>query len=180
MATRDHIIATALDLFSKNGYENTSIRQIARVADISLGLMYNYFKSKDALLEVILLEGLQDVKISFTFPRDAEEPLKTLVKNVFQVLHQKKQHWRLIHSLRMQQTTMQKFEAEQEEIKSYILTELSMILEKLGYAQPMPEAILLYATIDGLAAHYLLNEKYPLHKMAALLLEKYKSPQHER
>ncbi|MEK6476016.1 helix-turn-helix domain-containing protein [Catalinimonas sp. 4WD22] len=178
MNTKDHIIATALELFSRNGYEKTSIREIARTANLSLGLMYNYFKSKDALLERILMEGLVDIKASFTFPRDSEDPLKDLVENTFRILHEKRRHWRLIHSIRMQEATMKRFEAEQEEIKSYILTELSVILEKMGYTQPMPEAILLYASIDGLAAHFLLNERYPISKMAALLVEKYKLPQY--
>jgi hypothetical protein len=37
----------------------------------------------------------------------------------------------------------------------------------------MQEAILLYASIDGIAAHYFINNKYPVHRIAALLVDKY-------
>lgn len=175
MSTKHHIIETALELFSRNGYEKTSIREIAKAANISLGLMYNYFKSKDALLETILIDGMRDITLTFTFPKEADEPLKALIENIFRILQEKRRHWRLIHSVRMQDSIMKRFEVEQEEIKGFILTEISMILESMGYQQPMPEAILLFATIDGLAGHFLMNEKYPIERMAALLVEKYKA-----
>ncbi len=177
MLTKDHITEVALTLFSKNGYEKTSIREIAKTADISLGLLYNYFESKEALLADILANGMGNIKLSFTFPKNAEEPLRTLMENVFRVLQEKKQHWRLMHSIRMQDAAMENFKAEQEASKSYMLTELSLVLESMGYRQPMQEAILLFATIDGLAGQFLLNEKYPMYKMLALLVEKYRAPQ---
>lgn len=180
MSTKSQILATALELFSQNGFEKTSIREIAKTANISLGLLYNYFKGKDELLGAILKEGIEDIKHSFTFPSDDPDPLKTLLENIFHILHEKRQHWRLLHSIRMQNSIMKKYENEQEEIKAYILTELSLILEKMGYTQPLPEAILLFASIDGLAGHFLLNEKYPIYKMAALLLEKYKTHSYEQ
>ncbi|WPP48175.1 TetR/AcrR family transcriptional regulator [Catalinimonas niigatensis] len=179
MSAKNHIIETALELFSRNGYEKTSIREIAKAANISLGLMYNYFKSKEALLETILVDGMGDITLSFAFPKDSDEPLKTLVENIFRILQEKRRHWRLIHSIRMQESIMKKFEVEQEEIKGFILTEISLILESMGYQQPMPEAILLFATIDGLAGHFLMNEKYPIDRMAALLIEKYKVPHYD-
>lgn len=177
MSTKSHIIDTALDLFSRDGYEKTSIRQIAKTAEISLGLMYNYFKSKEDLLQHIFLEGIADIKATFTLPSQSETVLSDLINNIFGGLHDKRKHWRLIHSLRMQDASVKPFEAVQEEMKSYILTELSMMLEHMGYRQPMQEAILLYASIDGLIAHYLLNEKFPISRMTQLLIDKYQAPQ---
>ncbi|MDR0566704.1 MAG: TetR/AcrR family transcriptional regulator, partial [Prevotellaceae bacterium] len=44
---------TALKLFAEKGYDATSINEIAQSAGISKGLMYNYFKSKEELLQTI-------------------------------------------------------------------------------------------------------------------------------
>ncbi len=44
----------ALQLFAHQGYASTSISQIAQKADISKGLMYNYFESKEELLKTIV------------------------------------------------------------------------------------------------------------------------------
>ncbi|MFP4088661.1 MAG: TetR/AcrR family transcriptional regulator [Cyclobacteriaceae bacterium] len=176
MSTQQKIVDTALTLFSKHGYEKTSIRTIAKETDISLGLMYNYFKSKEALLEAIFEAGLDDIKTSFAFPEDSRTPIKDLVENIFSILEEKRAYWRLLHSIRMQHDLMEKFAQRQEEVNNFILTEISLILEGMGYRQPMQEAILLYATIDGIAAHYFMNDKYPIWKIAALLVNKYQNP----
>ncbi|WP_434381140.1 TetR/AcrR family transcriptional regulator [Melittangium boletus] len=49
-ATREHILATALKLFRKRGFEGTTMRDIAQAADLSLGAAYHYFPSKEALV----------------------------------------------------------------------------------------------------------------------------------
>ena len=49
-ATRDRLYATAIRLISKAGYEATTLRDIAREADVSAGLLYRYFPSKQAVI----------------------------------------------------------------------------------------------------------------------------------
>ena len=45
--TRERILQTALTLFRTNGYENTTLRQIATESGSSLGLAYRYFSCKE-------------------------------------------------------------------------------------------------------------------------------------
>lgn len=48
--TRARILSTALQLFRKNGYEATTMRDVARGAELALGSAYYYFQSKEALV----------------------------------------------------------------------------------------------------------------------------------
>jgi AcrR family transcriptional regulator len=48
--TRRHILDTALDLFAAQGYDATTMREIAAAADCSLGLAYRYFASKEDMV----------------------------------------------------------------------------------------------------------------------------------
>lgn len=48
--TRHIILTTALDLFTQQGYDKTTMREIAGAASVSLGLAYRYFASKEALV----------------------------------------------------------------------------------------------------------------------------------
>ncbi len=48
--TREHILGTALTLFSRDGYDQTTMRDIAREADCSLGLAYRYFARKEEMV----------------------------------------------------------------------------------------------------------------------------------
>lgn len=48
--TRDRIFAAALRLFREQGFENTTMRDVAAAAGQSLGAAYHYFPSKDAIV----------------------------------------------------------------------------------------------------------------------------------
>lgn len=49
--TRAHIVAVALRLFRERGYEQTTMRVIAREAGVSVGNAYYYFASKEHLVQ---------------------------------------------------------------------------------------------------------------------------------
>ncbi|HEY8945888.1 MAG TPA: TetR/AcrR family transcriptional regulator [Polyangiaceae bacterium] len=57
--TRQQLLEAALQLFSKRGFERTTMRAIAKQAGLSLGAAYHYFDSKDAIL-TSYYEWLQD------------------------------------------------------------------------------------------------------------------------
>jgi AcrR family transcriptional regulator len=53
---KQDIIRAANDLFVKQGYHGTSMRQIARAANIALGGLYNHFDSKQQVFKQVFLE----------------------------------------------------------------------------------------------------------------------------
>jgi AcrR family transcriptional regulator len=52
--TREKILQAAFDVLSREGYENTSIKQIAEQAGVAQGLVHYYFKSKQRLVMEVL------------------------------------------------------------------------------------------------------------------------------
>ncbi len=55
---RDRILSVATTEFANNGFENTSIHQIAKKADISVGSIYKYFENKEELFSMVVKESL--------------------------------------------------------------------------------------------------------------------------
>ncbi|MEI3614868.1 TetR/AcrR family transcriptional regulator [Pseudogracilibacillus sp. SO30301A] len=51
---RDKILNAGLKLFSEKGYYDTTTNEIAKVAGVSIGSLYSYFKDKDAIFLNIL------------------------------------------------------------------------------------------------------------------------------
>src|SRR5215467_5275824 len=49
--TKALILETALEIFHERGYEQTTMRAIARKANLSLGNAYCYFHSKEHLIQ---------------------------------------------------------------------------------------------------------------------------------
>jgi AcrR family transcriptional regulator len=49
-AARDRLYGTAISLIAERGYEATTLRDIARAAGVSVGLLYRYFPSKQSVV----------------------------------------------------------------------------------------------------------------------------------
>src|SRR5581483_7263376 len=49
-AARNRLYAAAIGLIAQRGYEATTLRDIAKEADVSVGLLYRYFPSKQAVV----------------------------------------------------------------------------------------------------------------------------------
>jgi AcrR family transcriptional regulator len=57
--TRAAILSAAAELFTRQGYETSTMQEIATLADVGLGTMYGYFPSKEDVLRTILDERRQ-------------------------------------------------------------------------------------------------------------------------
>lgn len=71
--TREQIIDVALDLFIEQGYDETTMEQIAERAEVGSSTLYRYFPSKDLLILDRLVHGI-DLGTRLR-TRPAEEPL---------------------------------------------------------------------------------------------------------
>ena len=58
ITTEDKIITAARRLFTRNGYEATKTRDIAKEAGINLALLNYYYRSKEKLFEIIMRENM--------------------------------------------------------------------------------------------------------------------------
>src|SRR5690349_3353981 len=78
--TRRQILDTALALFREQGFEQTTIRDIAARAGLSLGAAYYYFKSKEAIVgayyEYVQAEHQARARDAFAATRNLRERLR--------------------------------------------------------------------------------------------------------
>jgi AcrR family transcriptional regulator len=77
--TRAALIAAALDLFERQGYEATTIDEIAAAADVSPRTFFRYFATKE---EVALGDDVGPEIIELLAARPADEPMLESVRRV--------------------------------------------------------------------------------------------------
>jgi AcrR family transcriptional regulator len=77
------IINAARPLFAEKGFHGTSIREIARAADVSEALIYKHFPSKEALYDELLDYTREMLRIGFTGLSGLEYGTRTLVILIF-------------------------------------------------------------------------------------------------
>lgn len=96
---REEILRISLRLFSQKGYHATSIRDIARAAGITEGLIYHYFESKEDLLKSIVERSNKENKIEILEIPDnlpIHEALRLIGRSFFQRLSRGREIFRLM------------------------------------------------------------------------------------
>lgn len=98
------ILKAASLLFARHGYYETSIESIAFRADVAVGTVYNYFRSKPALLQRVLASGRSEslrasAAIAEAPPSDPIEAVSQLLIAQMQGANRHdKELWRVIHA----------------------------------------------------------------------------------
>lgn len=77
--TKEHLFRTALELFRKKGFDDTTLRDIASEADVSLGLLYRYFPGKDALVLELYEELTEDFEEATATLPDGPWPVRVMI-----------------------------------------------------------------------------------------------------
>ena len=81
--TRRAIIDAAVTLFSKKGFENTSVDELARAAGVGKGTIYSYFKAKNEIFLAFCEDQIDFVFRELAAQSDADAPLEAQLKALF-------------------------------------------------------------------------------------------------
>jgi AcrR family transcriptional regulator len=175
-ASISKIINASIELFSKQGFETTSVSHIAKKAGISKGLIYNYFDSKQALLKGVFDYFTSEEENIMVEVAD-EDPkifLGNLFRFTFRELRDRPEFWKMVMGMSIQ-PDMYSFVHEMavEKMNVYFPL-LEELLNGCGVKHAHQEAKLLAAQLDGIVIHFLLvREGYPLIEIENYLIEKY-------
>lgn len=100
---KDVIETAAKDLFIKQGFHRTSMRDIAKEADVSLGNLYNYYETKESIFEsivnrylIIIDAKLKDIFEQIDEPLDPVE-LRKLGELAGELVNQHHDFWLLMY-----------------------------------------------------------------------------------
>ncbi len=73
--TKQAIINAAITLFSANGFENTSIEELAKVAGVGKGTVYGYFQTKKEILHAFCENELDQIYKELVSRANQEAPI---------------------------------------------------------------------------------------------------------
>jgi AcrR family transcriptional regulator len=81
---KTQLVEAAIDLFSKEGFWNTSTARISKHAKVATGTLFNYFPSKEALIDEIYLTLKHEVMdVMFQGPAAGPDDLEALFRQVY-------------------------------------------------------------------------------------------------
>ena len=82
---KQQLLDVALELFSRQGFERTTVRDIANAADVADGLIYRYFASKEELLDEVIDRArrrIADVPIRFDTERNVTDVILDILRGL--------------------------------------------------------------------------------------------------
>ena len=174
---KELIRSKALKLFARDGYYTTSISKIASEANISKGLIYNYYESKEQLLKDIIFSGMKKLTGLADPDHDGimtgEELLNMLniIKDMFQ---RDRRFWTLYFSILPQPSVMKIVKDEIDEMYKNMVGMFTEYFRREGYDDPEAEAQILVSLLDGISFSYLYKpHSYPIDKVINRIIQLY-------
>jgi len=176
--SRQKILDAALEVFAKQGYHSATVDAIAKTAGISKGLMYNYFKSKEDVLQELML-GMMEALMCEYMPLKPEEKFTeddiiNFINVGIDLVLEKPHFWKLYFSVALQPVVMSiVFDKMMEMGQPYMI---AMIEYFSGKGIENPEVMMRYfsAVMDGIQFHCMLDPKtFPAEEVKKLLIKQF-------
>jgi len=169
------IMRCALDLFAREGYHTTSVAHIAERAQISKGLLYNYFESKEELLKEIINRGLNSISNLMDPDHDGiitTGEMRKMIDEIFHIITEHKKFWILYFSILTQPDVMMVAGEKIEYFFGKIIKMLETYFKAHESKNPKADALLFGALVDGLSFNYLISgRKYPIEQVKERIVE---------
>ena len=183
---RDRILRAAVTIFSRKGFFNSKVSEVARAASVADGTIYLYFRNKDDLLislfEEKMGEVVADVRRRTAAGGNALEKLRIFIENHMDLLEREAG---LVEVLQVELRQSTKFLKDYTPVKFFEYLEIiSDILEegkREGVLRPDLNISIarraIFGALDELSLTYILSRKPKYHptvtaaELCRLLLE---------
>jgi AcrR family transcriptional regulator len=171
---QDRIERAALRVFARLGFRRATVRDVAAEAGVAQGLLYHYFRGKEALLRAVFERGARDVAASFAAAAQGATPrerLARLVRVTLDIVAEHRDYWRLHYVIRHDPEVLAALGADLDAWGDGVRATLERILADLGHPDAPARARVLFAAVDGVAQHFTLDpERYPRDAVADALV----------
>ncbi len=176
----DKIRIAAMQLFINRGYYATSINDIAKQADISKGLLYNYYSGKEELLSEMVDERINEVVEVMEGAKSIDTPSKQLehiINGAIDNIQQNPEVHRFYLHLQTQPA------ADEELIKySRLLIEENArlyelqceIFERQGVDNPRQRSLYFSSVLQGIM--YMIStypQKFPIEELKKQIMNEF-------
>ena len=170
------IMDAAFVLIARKGYESTSIAEIASAAGVSKGLLYNYFKSKQDLVEKLVTNAVDraDAGMEELIADDPAVTFENIIRRLFKELKERPEYFRLMFELTFR---IDQFEFVRDMAGSkykFYSGFMEDSFRRMGFSNPAGEAKMIAALFDGIGLQYVvIKGAYPIDDLEEFLIDKY-------
>ncbi|MCB0209039.1 MAG: TetR/AcrR family transcriptional regulator [Anaerolineae bacterium] len=192
METKQQIIAIASELFINNGYERTSLTDIAKQIGITKPAIYYHFESKEALFLAVVNNFLTELEIWTLTAIEADVSIKDMLQMLFHMLKNTKGAMALLtgasssnelefHTYMLMFEGIKLFPEVKERIDAFYIRFINSLAERIVDAQAQGEirpdiyadalAFQITAAIEGAFLMSILSPSISLETVSQKMFE---------
>lgn len=167
---QETILKVALRLFANEGFDAVSTKQLALEAKVSEGLIFKHFKSKKALLDVLMQDVENKIALFFNdvlLENNASVVLRKSIEIPFEIQEKDFDLWRLFFKQKWQK------EFNNPELLSPFLDKLNWAFNNFRFQEPEKETGILFMLLESLIINILREGKPSQLKYKYFLIHKY-------
>lgn len=164
------ILQSALDLFIRKGYSETKVADIAKAANMSMGLLFHYFDSKEKLYEELIRIGSERLQMDFSFTNESPLAIFTAAaEDLFDMIHTNPSATKMFVLMENAQhldslsEDLKEMLAEADKLikKSSSLIEKGQLLGEIKQGNVEALAVAFWCSIQGIAQYIALHPETP-------------------
>ena len=172
---KDLILRTALKVFAQEGYHASSVNKIADKANISKGLIYNYFESKEDLLNNIVSNIMDRFMEKYppidSIPNDSH--IEYFIDQSFEFILEDKARAKLLFALTAQSIVMDLMTKITMQKAEPFMNNVMNFFEIKKYDDPEGMMHYFFSTLEGVQLHVTFNPLYPIDKVKKILKKQF-------
>jgi AcrR family transcriptional regulator len=160
------ILLVAEQLFAEEGFDGTSVREIAKIANINVAMISYYFGSKEKLLEALVLYRISGLQLHLeslsTENISPIEKIEKLIEYYIQRINSNRCMYQIVH-FELSSTKRELNLEEFTKVKRNNLKLLENIIhegQKKGIFQSNINIALIPPVIIGTTTHFHMNKSY--------------------
>ncbi|BFH62081.1 TetR/AcrR family transcriptional regulator [Paenibacillus azoreducens] len=170
----------AMELFMQKGYHATSIDDVAKQANISKGLLYNYFKGKEELLATMVQTRIDELVFVMNAASAIEKPaeqLKYIVEGAIDNVRQKPEVFRFYLHLQTQPESdevLAKYSKLLIEENARQFNLQCEMFENLGVKEPRKRSLYFSSVLQGIMLMIsTYPAQFPIEEMKAEIIREF-------
>jgi len=161
-----HILIIAEKLFAENGFDGTSVRQIAKEASVNHAMISYYFGSKERLLENLLVYRTSDFRMELetviSQEMDHISKIDDIVALAIRRIHRNRRMYKIIHFEYSNDSRNLDFDSYlvQKKANYQLIEDFVISGQRAGVFSPKVNIPLIVPTILGTYFNFYYNKRF--------------------